>query len=142
MTDSEGVSSEQERQTPGTVARVEEEDDDSPLPVKRMVEMMAVSMSRRSGFHPIFDKLTGGHVTKFLDHAHEDNKNEYELNRSNRWFRLVYVLLGMGLFLFLVVYLGQDNSDLLADIIKIAAAFLGGLGGGYGMKAHLDSRRR
>ncbi len=142
MTESDGVSLEQHhQQAPDSVTKPVEDEDD-PLPVKRIVDLMAVSLSRRSSFHPIFEKLTEEHVTKFLDHAHEDDKDEYALHRSSRWFRLVYVLLGMALFLFLVVYLGRDNRDLLGEIIRIAAAFIGGLGGGYGIKAHLDRRQR
>ena len=93
-------------------------------------------------YHPIFEKFEPGHVDKFLDQSHEEDMEHLRIRRSGRWFPLVYVVLFLVALGWLVVVLLPQDRDLLAEILKLGAVFLGGLGGGYGIKSYQESRRR
>lgn len=91
--------------------------------------------------HPIFDKFNESHIDKFLDYTQKDDDNAYEYHKSNRWFTLAYVIIGAGLFIFLMVYLLPKDKALLDQIIKMAVAFAGGMGSGYGIKVFKDRKQ-
>jgi hypothetical protein len=116
----------------------------APPEVRRLFREMA-SFSFTAGIqphvHPIFDKFTAEHVTKFLDYNHDDDQNNYKLQRSGKWFNLGYVLIVVLSLIFLIIFLAKDNVILLSDIIKVLVAFAGGFGGGYGYRAHLAKNK-
>ena len=60
--------------------------------------------------HPIFAKFEAEHVTKFLDHAHKHDIEDSRFRSGGRWFRLVYVLIGVVIFVFLTLFLLPDQS--------------------------------
>lgn len=97
----------------------------------------------RSGpvFHPIFDKFGPEHVTKFLRQTHEQDIGEQQLRKGNRWFRLIYVLVGVAVFAFLTLLLLPEQANLYLEILKGLGFFAAGGFGGYGLKAYQDSRR-
>ncbi len=97
----------------------------------------------RSGpaHHPIFDKFEPEHVTRFLTQAHEQDIGELQLRRSNRWFRLGYVLIGVAVFIFLTFLLLPGRADLYFEILKGLGIFAAGGAGGYGLKAYQDRSR-
>ncbi len=100
-----------------------------------------MSVSGRMGYQSALERFTDQHIDKFLDYCQEDDRHAYQIERTNRWFRLVYVVIGLSLFIFLVLYLIPTDKALLLDIIKMTVAFLGGLGSGFGLKTHFDKRR-
>jgi hypothetical protein len=103
--------------------------------VRRSITMAMTQMSTRgSAAHPLFEKFTEEHITKFLDYSQKDDDNEFKYKSSNRWFYFLYSILGVGLFIFLITYLLPQNKELLLDIFKLFVAFIGGLGIGYGLK--------
>ncbi len=102
--------------------------------------MMEIARSSRPATHPLFDKFKSDHIHKFLDYIQRDDDNEYKLRSSNRWFHLTYTLIGIGLFVFLLVYLLPTDRTLLADIFKVLLGAIGGFGGGYGY-SRLRQRR-
>jgi uncharacterized membrane-anchored protein len=85
--------------------------------------------------HPLFEKFTPDHITKFLDINSQDNENEHNFKSSNRWFHLVYAIIFLGFLMFLITYLLPNNIDLLKDVIGAIVLFAGGFGGGYGYKS-------
>lgn len=97
----------------------------------------------RSGpvFHPIFDKFSSEHVAQFLRQTHEADIGEQQLRKSNRWFRLAYVLVGIAVFVFLTLLLLPEQANLYLEILKGLGIFAAGTAGGYGLKAYQDSRR-
>ena len=87
--------------------------------------------------HPLFEKFTEDHVHKYLDYIQRDDDNEHNLRSSNRWFHLVYTIIGIAFFGFLIVYLLPKDKALLNDLIKLLVTFAGGVGSGYGLKSYL-----
>ena len=92
-------------------------------------------------YHPLFDKFGSEHVTLFLEQAHEQDIGELRLHKGNRWFRLIYVLVGVAVFGFLTWFLLPDQSELYLRILEYLGIFAAGTAGGYGLKAYQDSRR-
>lgn len=114
---------------------------DMPPEVRQTVRMaMMQTFSRGPAVHPLLEKFTAGHIDKVLDYSQEDDKNEFSLRRSNRYFNLSYVIIGLSVFIFLIVFLAPQNIDLLKDILKLLVAFIGGVGSGFGLKTYLEKR--
>ena len=93
------------------------------------------------GYHPIFGKFDSDHVTLFLTQAHEQDTGELRIRGTNRWFRLVYVLIGVAVFVFLTLLLLPERADLYFEILKALGIFAAGTAGGYGLKAYQDRNR-
>ena len=121
----------------------DEPQDPGQLPTSAVVEQVAASFIPTIGptHHPLFDKFDSAHVTQFLDYLHESDKDDRRLQRGNRWFKLGYVLIGVGVFVFLSVLLLPEQSDLYLDILAGIGLFAAGAGGGYGFKAYRDQHR-
>jgi hypothetical protein len=116
--------------------------EDAPPQMRRvMMGLMQASVGGRLS-HPVFEKFNEEHIHKYLDYIQRDDDNEFKLKTSSRWFSLAYVIFGLSVFVFLVVFLLPNEKALLVDIFKILAAFLGGLGSGYGLKASLDKKKQ
>ena len=92
-------------------------------------------------YHPIFDKFESEHVSQFLSQSHQREQDEYRFERSNRWFKLVYVLMGLGVFVFMTQLLLPEHADLYIEILKGLGIFAAGAAGGYGLKAYRDGSR-
>ena len=95
-----------------------------------------------AAYHPIFDKFQTEHVTQFLNQTSEADAQERQLRRSDRWFRLVYVLLATAVFAFLTLYLLSDHAALYIEILKSLGIFGAGVAGGYGLKTYQEQRSR
>ena len=93
-------------------------------------------------YHPIFDKFQTEHVTQFLDQTSEADTQERQLRRTDRWFRLVYVLLATAIFVFLTLYLLPDHAALYIEILKSLGIFGAGVAGGYGIKTYQEQRSK
>ena len=98
------------------------------------------SVARSSGpaYHPIFDKFESGHVSKFLDQTHEAGREERQIRREDRRFRFGYVLIGVGIFVFLTWFLLPDHAALYLEILKALGIFGAGAAGGYGLRAYQE----
>ena len=83
------------------------------------------------------------HVTlsQVLSQAHATDEDERNLRRSNRWLHVAYTALGLGVFLFLTVWLLPEQSALYTEIVNGMGLFAAGLAGGYGLKAYQDDKR-
>ncbi len=90
--------------------------------------------------HPIIDKFTENHVDKFLDISSESENRVLDYEKGSRWFNLGYVGIVTALFVFLLVYLGKTDKDLLIKTLELVFVFAGGFGGGYGFKAFREKR--
>jgi hypothetical protein len=116
----------------------------APPEVRKAIIQMASFRSSGPIYqsHPLFQKFNHGHIDKLLDYGHKDDENSFELEKSSKKYTLTYVCLAIGLLIFLVVYLANDNKELLTDILKILVVFAGGFGSGFGFKSYLDKKRK
>lgn len=95
--------------------------------------------------HPLFDKFESRHVTQFLKQSYESDVAKRKAARCDRWWRLIYVSLGVGVFAFLTALLLPERSDLYLRILHGMGVFGAGLAGGYGIRAYQSrhaARRR
>jgi hypothetical protein len=114
--------------------------DGIPQEIKKQIMMMRASSITGTRQHPLFDKFTENHIDKYLDYIQRDDDNEFKFRSSNRWFYLFYVILGIGFFSFLVIYLLPKDKSLLEEILKLIVAYAGGVGSGYGIKSYLNKK--
>jgi len=100
--------------------------DDMPQEAKQIVRMAMMSSSATGvpRHHPLFEKFTEDHVHKYLDYIQKDDDNEFSFRSSNRWFYLLYTILGLSFFSFLVIYLLPKDKALLDEILKLLVAYL------------------
>lgn len=129
----------------GTPNALEESDDQTSdeAPgsiVDQLIPSLAISQTSTS-FHPIFDKFESEDVSQFLSQSHAQEQDELRFERSNRWFRLAYALMGLGVFVFMTLFLLPGHSGLYIEILKGLGIFAAGAAGGYGLKAYRDSYR-
>ena len=109
--------------------------------VRELVASFAAISRTGPAYHPIFDKFESEHVSQFLRQAHEQDQDEQQFARSSRWFRLVYALMGLGVFVFMTVLLLPEHGSLYVEILKGLGIFAAGAAGGYGLKAYRDASR-
>lgn len=110
--------------------------------VKKVVEM-GFSMQRYSGSmpNPLLSKLNEKHISDIIDIGKQEESNSYKDAQSNKIYNLLYVILGVGVFIFLLVFLVGKDKDLLMEILKIIVIFGGGFGGGIGYKTYLNKKK-
>ena len=89
---------------------------------------------------PLASKVNEQHISRILEITEEDSKRDFTDVQRARWFSFGYVLLFCALFVFLTIYLAGENSALYGEIVKLAVAFLGGVGSGFGVKTYLDRK--
>lgn len=106
------------------------------------IQEFVAGFAKRSGpaYHPIFEKFESQHVSQFLTQAREEDREERQFRGGNRWFRLGYVGISVGVFLFLTLFLLPDHSALYLELLKVLGAFGAGIAGGYGLRAYQERR--
>ena len=104
-------------------------------------KMVAAFAHSGPAYHPIFDKFDRDHVTQFIQQMREQDNGERALRKGNRWFRLIYVLVGVAVFVFLTLLLLPEQADLYFELLKGLGFTVAGAAGGYGLKAYQDLRR-
>ena len=83
---------------------------------------------------PVLSKLNDNHIDKAIDNSHEIEKEDFKFRRSSRWFHLAFVGVGVGVFVFLAVFLNSVGQwDTFVEIVKGLVIFAGGAGAGYGV---------
>ncbi len=92
----------------------------------------------RSILSPLESKINEKHIDKILELGEKDNERMYKDTQHSRKFLLVYILIGVSLFVFLTLFLVGKDTELFKDIIKLFIAFVGGMGAGYGIKHYVD----
>ena len=91
--------------------------------------------------HPIFQKLESEHLTEILAGGREAAREELSLQRSGRWFRLVYVLVGVATFVFLTLLLLPQQSDTYFQLLGALGIFATGVAGGLGFSEYRNRLR-
>lgn len=124
-----------------------EDDESIPQEVKEIVRQISVTQGsfRMSNVDPLTrafsDKLQPEHIDKFLDIAKLSEENEYKDRVSTKRDIKIFVFAGIAVFIFLIIYLAKDNTDLLMSILRDIFAFVGGFGAGsfYKWKKHKEN---
>ena len=117
-------------------AKVPEFLGDLPPEVKEVLGF-GLTMRNFSGSHvpSIVSKINERHIDKVLDLAKDDSDKDYKANLWNLGMRISIIAISIGLFMFLTFYFGRTDKELYLDLVKVIAAFLGGIGIGYGLKS-------
>lgn len=129
------------------VMKTIEDDDSIPQDVKEIVRQISVTQGsfRMSNIDPLTkafsDKLQPEHIDKFLDIAKQNEENEFKDRQTSKRDIKLFVFAGIAVFIFLIVFLSKDNTDLLMNILRDAFAFIGGFGAGsfYKWKKNKDN---
>jgi hypothetical protein len=112
-----------------------------PPDAKRVVEI-GMSMQRFGPMpNPLADKLTEGHIDKILDHSSKSDERAFEDAKASRKYALIYVTIFVTLFMSLTVFLVLADKALYEETLKLFIAFIGGFGGGYGVKSYMDRHK-
>jgi hypothetical protein len=114
-----------------------------PPEIKKIVEM-GFSMQKVSSqsSNPLLSKINEKHIDRILDIVHKEEDNSYKDAQSTKRFSLIYFTIIVLFIGFLIFYLVDKDTTLLITIIEKGLYVIGGFGGGYGVKAYLDNRKR
>jgi len=97
--------------------------------VKRSLEFMMSSFNMPS-YYPLIKKLSGEHIDKIIEYSGKDDERSFQFACKSKLYTLILTILGMGIFIFLTVFLAKDASNIYMDLLKVAFGFLGGFGVG------------
>jgi len=95
---------------------------------------MGIEAIRGQLHPPYMSKIEPEHIGKILDNADKSDNRLFIFAKRSQWFKTGAIALGVGVFLFLVIFLSGKQPDLLLDIMKVGLGFAGGLGAGYGLR--------
>jgi hypothetical protein len=124
----------QDKSQPQEAGEVQPDLTGMPRELRQIFEMSLHSVSGKMP-SPIYSKLNESHIDRIIENAENDEKRQYSDHQLGRVFKLIGAVLGLAVFIFLIVFLSSNNSTLLTEIIKLAVAFGGGVGAGYGLKS-------
>ena len=113
-------------------------EDLSPKMRQRVKAFMSMGSISGSALSPFESKINEKHIDRILDIKEKYDDNIFRDTQSSRKFQLIVILVGVSLFAFLTIFLVGKHSNILEDIIKFVIGLFGGIGIGYGFKAHKD----
>jgi len=116
--------------------------DSTPSELKRQIKT-SIMMSSLSGMmpSPFLKKFTKEHIDKLIDYSEKDSERGFTFSKRTQNFRLIYILLGLMVFIFLTLYLAKDNTNLFITLISHLIALLAGTAAGFGLKSQLDKKK-
>ena len=110
-----------------------------PPNVQQQITSLLISQQRYgSAPNPLVSKITPEHIDKLIDSSEKDSVREHENRGHDRLAHAFYVVLFLGVFVFLVWFMIDKNKDLLTELIRYLLAFAGG----FGLKAYIDRDSR
>jgi predicted PurR-regulated permease PerM len=83
---------------------------------------------------PIYKKLTTEHIDKIIDYSENDERRHYKYAMWARFYTILYIIIGLGIFVFLTIYLSKDKTDIYMKIIEFLVLFVGGVGAGMSIR--------
>ncbi len=113
---------------------------DMPPEIKKKFLSISMGSFSRSLLSPLESKINEKHIDKILDIKEKYEDKIFKDTQQSRKFLLVYILIGVALFVFLTLFLVSNDKELFKEIIKLFIAFVGGIGAGYGIKTYKDNR--
>nr|VFK32369.1 MAG: hypothetical protein BECKMB1821I_GA0114274_103229 [Candidatus Kentron sp. MB]VFK75855.1 MAG: hypothetical protein BECKMB1821H_GA0114242_103329 [Candidatus Kentron sp. MB] len=113
-----------------------------PSDARKSFEIGMMSMHRFGPMpNPLAEKLNEKHIDKILELSAKSEEQSFKGRAQSRWFTLIYALLLAALFTFVTIFLVQADKDLYKEALKLFTVFIGGLGGGFGIKSYLDRNK-
>jgi hypothetical protein len=113
---------------------------DMPPDIKKKFLSISMGSFSRSILSPLESKINEKHIDKILDIKEKYEDNIFKDTQSARKFHLIYILIGVVLFVFLTLFLVTRDKDLFKEIIKLFITFVGGIGAGYAIKSYKDNK--
>lgn len=107
-----------------------------PPGARQSVEMMMQMTGPMP--NPVTKKITAEHISRIIEVTEASEIRQHEDGKDSRRWLFAFSCLGVGAFLFLVVFLADRNKDLLLELLKLFVTFVGGIGAGWGIKAYKD----
>lgn len=127
------------------VSNDEEEEDIEPEIVQKLPPE-ARQLVREIGIfsgpmqNPLAKKIQPGHIDKLLDYGEQESVREHDLRKSNRLFRLAYVLIAIVAFILFTYMFADGNPELYKDILTFFGTFAAGFGVGWGFNAYQTNK--
>lgn len=97
--------------------------------IKERIQLMMSSFNMPS-YNPLIKKITGEHIDKIIENSEKDDERGFRFACISKNYTLIFTILGIGVFIFLTIFLAKDASNIYMDILKVAFGFLGGFGVG------------
>ena len=91
---------------------------------------------------PILEKVTEEHITELIDGSKKHDERQYKFAASGRKYNLTYILIFVGVFVFLTLFFGRSNESLYIEITKAIAFLAGGFAGGLGVGLSYKGTRK
>lgn len=98
-------------------------------------KFMGVSGSLLS---PLESKINEQHIDKILEIRERYDDKVFKDTQQSRKFMLLYILIGVALFVFLTLFLVGKDTELFKEILKLFISFVGGMGVGFGIKRYME----
>ena len=128
-----------EEGAPGSTSVIPQQDQLAPAgseePTSRVERLMSTSFSMMGNMaNPIMEKITPQHITDTIALMREESVRWYGDRRHSRIITgLFATFLVVAVLVFIVVLVELDATDLVRDILPVAAALGVGVLGGYGL---------
>lgn len=103
-----------------------------PEPMKEKISQSLSIMQAGPMMNPLSAKVTSDHIDKIIDKDSEENKQQFELEKSARRYNFAYVVLAIATFFAIALMFAKDSPDLFKAMISHMSAILAGFGAGWG----------
>lgn len=126
-------------------ASIEESPEDSGIPDEVIAQLpkdqqsLARSMFAsfqhivRSPANPIYEKVTGEHISDALKGIERDSQRDFEDAQRQRKFNLTYALIGCAMLLSIIcLFLFSEDSSFKSTLFVSVTTAIGGFGAGIG----------
>ena len=108
---------------------------DLPPEARKVVSQLLVSSRSISPVqHPLFDKLSEGHITTILELSGKDDERTFEYSKADRRYRMAYTVIGLIALGLLTFYMVPADTELYKQVLQLLIAAGGGFGAGYGVR--------
>jgi hypothetical protein len=108
--------------------------------IKKSVKTMLTLQGITGPISSVLDsKINEKHIDKILELTEKSDERRFKDTKHLRKFRLIYLLIGVALFIFLTLFLVGKDPELFKEVIKLFVVFVGGMGAGYGIRHYKDS---
>ncbi|NEU72717.1 hypothetical protein PI95_009065 [Hassallia byssoidea VB512170] len=128
----------------GDLENLPDELEDLPPQLKRVVEA-TLSMQRISAtpyLSPLQEKINESHISKILEIVEKDDERTFADAQASRKYTLINTIVVLIFFGFITVFLVYKDVESYRELLKLAIAFAGGLGSGFGLKGYLDRKNK
>lgn len=84
----------------------------------------------------IGEKVTDSHITEIISNADKSDSRGFLHSLITKVSFFFLILCGLGVFIWITLFLAKDDKESYFEILKMLAIFGGGFGIGYGYKSY------